>query len=244
MSYLKNDPISSHVNAIPYLITDRDGTWCDPHWHPPMARPGHTDTDEFLKARIKGLSAVVTDINARLQTHGCHTGSLDLDNISNKKERDVDRAVLDRVAYASKMHRLHQNLISANQELAARVEECQGRGMSPNDAKDAFWPNVLMPGSSELGTVVLKDYGKAVDNAFFALMNFLADVQPVDSLAFIKKRNTLLNDKLVTLMETRKCQLQLLGLHDTEPFSLSEWTLYDRRELSGTPCIPLESMND
>ena len=187
----------------------------------------------MLKARIKGLSCIVTDINAELHKHGCHTGTSDLDEVTNKKERHMDK-----VAYASQMHRLHQNLVSANQALAGRVKECQTRGLSPDEAKDAFWPNVLLPGATKLTTVVLKDYGRAVDDAFFALMNFLTDVEPVDSLEFIRKRNTLLNDKLVSLMEIRKCQLQLLSLHDTGPFSLSQWTLFALREFSeGNPAV-------
>jgi len=199
-------------------------------WNHPLSLSFHSD---LLNARIKGLSAIVTDINIELEKHGCHTGPLDFNDTPKKRDRHMDK-----VAYSSQMHRLHQNLISANQALAGRVKECKNRGMSPEDTKDAFWPNVVLPGSSQPATVVLKDYGKAVDNAFYALMNFLADVEPVDSLEFIKKRNTLLNDKLVSLMEIRKCQLQLLSLHDTGPFSLSQWTLFALREFSeGNPAV-------
>ena len=200
------------------------------NWHPPLTLPFHS---ELLKARIKGLSAIVTDINNELERHGCHTGSLDFDESSKKKERHMDK-----VAYSSQMNRLHENLISANQALAGRVKECQTRGMTPNDAMDAFWPDVLLPGATKPATVVLKDYGRVVDDAFFALMNFLANVEPVDSLEFIRKRNTLLNDKLISLMEIRKCQLQLLSLHDSVPFSLSQWTLFALREFSeGNPAV-------
>ena len=191
-------------------------------WHPPMSPPVDS---ELMNARIKALKVTVESIGAVLTRHGYDTGSLE--DISNKEDKHMDK-----IAYSTQMYRLNQTLLSANKALADRVKECQSKGYSADQAKDAFWPDVLLPGFSKPSIAYLKDYGRAVDDAFFALMNFLAEVEPVDSLEFLRKRNTLLNDKLISLMELRRTQLHLLSLHDNGPFSLSQWTLFALKEFS------------
>jgi hypothetical protein len=183
----------------------------------------YSDTEpEFLRARINGLTDAVAHIDSDLKDIGCS----DFIQINVREEK------VDKVVYASELKRLHQNLISANKALTDRVLECQNNGMTRDDANDMFWPNVTLPGSNKPSNAVLKDYGRAVDQAFGTLMNFLVMKTPVDSKELLRKRNRLLNDKVAALMEIRKCEMQLLPDDDNGPLSLSQWTVFALKEFS------------
>ena len=177
---------------------------------------------DFLKARIQALTDVVNVIDNDLEAMG------EKDSVSRRIREDK----MDRCLYASELTQLHHNLITANKALTDRVREVKARGLTSDQLHDAFWPNVMLPGSTKPSTVVLKDYGRVVDSAFNALMNFLIEKKPVDSKEILRKRNRLLNDKLTSLMEIRKCQFELLPSDDYGPFSLSQWTQFSLRELT------------
>lgn len=176
---------------------------------------------ELLNARINGLSEVVRMIDDDLDAMG--------EKISAKRVTEEEERV-DKVSYAAELQKLHRNLISANKALTDRVNECKGKGLTSDKVHDAFWQNVILPGYSKPSTVVLKDYGRSVDSAFFALLDFLTEKRPVDSKEYLRKRNRLLNDKLTALIELRKCQLQLLPEEDYGTYSLSQWTVFATKE--------------
>ena len=183
---------------------------------------------ELLNSRINGLSEVVRMIDDDLEVIG----------ESRIVSRKTEEEKMDKVLYAAELLKLQRNLISANKALTDKVNECKGKGLTSEQIHDAFWPNVMLPGYSKSCTVVLKDYGRSVDLAFFALMDFLLEKKPVDSKEFLRKRNRLLNDKLIALTEMRRCQLELLPEDDYGTFSLSQWTVYAAKEFSeGDPTV-------
>ena len=178
---------------------------------------------ELLNSRITALTDLVSTIDRELEEMG--------NNVWPGPQKKFKEEKMDKVLFASEYERLHSNLTMANKALLDRVTECRKRGLTSDVLRDIFWPNVTLPGCSKPGTVTLKDYGCAVDNAFYALMNFLLEKSPEDSKEFMRKRNRLLNDKLTSLMELRKCQLELLPDEDYGVFSLSQWTLFALKEL-------------
>lgn len=177
---------------------------------------------EFLNSRINALSEVVNMIDNDLEAMG----------ESKVAPRKSEEERVDKMSYIIEFQRLHRNLISAHKALTDRVTECKSRGLTSDQIHDAFWPNVMLPGNPKPSTVVLKDYGRSVDLAFFDFMNFLIEKKPVDSKEALRKRNRLLNDKLTALMEKRRCQLQLLPEEDYGTFSLSQWTVFATKEFS------------
>jgi len=226
-------PLCHYSMSLPPLACHRyDGTT----WHPPLSLYLGIDS-EFLNVRIQALTDVVNVIDNDLEAMG-------RDEYVSRKRKETD---MDKVSYASELKRLHQNLISANKTFIDRVRECQARGLKQDEIDDAFWPNVMLPGCTKASTVILKDYGRVVDNAFNELMTFLIERKPVDSKKEMRKRNRLLNDKLISLLEIRKCQYELLPLEDYGPFALSRWSLYrpeDPSEIAslagaGQICPPL-----
>ncbi len=169
------------------------------------ADPGPQEREsnsELLNSRISALTDLVNTIDRDLEEVG--------NNVWPRPQKKFKEEKMDKVLFASEYERLHSNLNMANKALVDRVTGCRKRGLTPDVLREIFWSNVTLPGWSKPGTVTLKDYGCAVDNAFFALMNFLLEKSPEDSKEFMRKRNRLLNDKLTSLMELRKCQLELL----------------------------------
>lgn len=174
----------------------------------------------FLDARIQDLTSNILAIDAVLQRNEFAHENYKLSALSDAKGQ------LDKRAYRQHMSHLHKKMILASRMLSSRVRQCHIKKMSSDEMASAVWPNVLLPGASAPATVTLGDCGRAVDDAFFSLMNFLVEMEPVDEMKGITKHKKLLNDRLAYLIELRKCQLKLLDLDDPAAnLPLSDWTM-------------------